>query len=69
MDEYISFMKKYNANPSDLQLLAEYAKYVENYTKAMEEFNEWDGKDMTDEELVYYAQVQTRVSQKLSAIS
>ena len=31
-DEYIAFMKKYEANPGDLELLGEYADYINKYS-------------------------------------
>lgn len=38
VDEYIAFMKKYNANPNDPALLVDYTKYMSKYTDACEKF-------------------------------
>ena len=65
MDDYISFMKKYKANPSDLSLLADYSKYMSDYATFVAEFNGWENKDLNASELAYYVEVQTRVSKKL----
>ena len=65
MDDYISFMKKYKANPSDLSLLSDYSKYMSDYVTFVDEFNGWENKDLNASELAYYVEVQTRVSKKL----
>ncbi len=69
MDEYVAFMKKYkNSNGSDLSLLQEYNDYLTKYTDFVNEFNEWDSKDLNDAEAKYYIEVQTRVNKKLLEI-
>ena len=65
MNEYVEFMKKYSANPSDTSLLKDYTNYMTKYTKAMESFEKWDEEDMNDAETKYYLEVQTRVNKKL----
>lgn len=69
MDEYVAFMKKYaDSNGTDLSLLADYADYMSKYAELVENFEKWDDEEMSDEELAYYLQVQSRVYQKLSEI-
>ncbi len=69
MDEYVEFMKKYaDSNGNDLTLLADYADYMSKYATFVEDFEKWDDEEMSDEEFVYYMQVQSRVYQKLSEI-
>lgn len=69
MDEYVEFMKKYaDSNGNDLTLLADYADYMSKYAKFAEDFEKWDDEEMSDEELAYYLQVQSKVYQKLSEI-
>lgn len=65
MNEYVDFMKKYEENPDDISFLADYAKYMADYADAMEKFDAWEGEDLNTEELQYYIEVQSRVSQKL----
>ena len=65
MNEYVEFMKKYSANPSDTSLLKDYTNYMTKYSKAMESFEKWDEEDMNDAETKYYLEVQTRVNNKL----
>ena len=64
-DEYCAFMKKYQANPADLSLLAEYANMMSKLTEMDEKFDAWEDGDLNDEELKYYMEVQTRVTQKM----
>lgn len=68
-DKYCSFMKKYNANPSDSSLLIEYLELLEQLADVEEKFDEWENEDLNSEELEYYLEVNTRVAKKLSAIS
>lgn len=65
VDEYIAFMKKYNANPNDPALLVDYTKYMSKYTDACDKFKKWESTDMNDAETAYYIDVQARVSKKL----
>ncbi len=69
MNEYVVFMKKYQKNPDDLGLLADYADYMSKYSDFAEKFSEWKNEDLTDEELDYYIEVQTRVNEKLLEVA
>ncbi len=69
MDEYVEFMKKYNdSNGNDITLLADYADYMSKYAEFVDDFDKWNEEEMSDEELAYYLQVQSRVYQKLSEV-
>ena len=68
MNEYVKFMKKYSANPSDTSLLKDYTNYMTKYSKAVESFEKWDEEDMNAAETKYYLEVQTRVNKKLSEV-
>lgn len=68
-DEYCSFMKKYNANPTDSSLLAEYNDIYTRYMDFTQKFDEWDTSEMNKDELNYYLEVSNRVAEKLSEIS
>lgn len=65
MDEYVAFMKKYSENPSDLDLLRDYASYMAKYSDLMQKFENWEDDDLNDAEMTYYLEVQMRVNQKL----
>ena len=65
MDEYVVFIKKYNANPSDMSLLLDYANYMKKYAEFVEDFEKWENEDMNAAETAYYIDVQARVSKKL----
>lgn len=65
INEYVEFMKKYKANPTDLGLLSDYTEYMRKYTKFAEDFEKWDDEEMNVAEASYYIEVQSRVSKKL----
>ena len=69
MDEYVAFMKKYQKNPSNLALLADYAKFMNKYAKWAEDFEKWQDEEMNAAETAYYIDVQARVSKKLLEIA
>lgn len=69
VDEYVAFMEKYNSNPGDIALIADYASYMSKYADFAKKFDQWENEDLNDEELAYYLEVQTRVSQKLLAVA
>lgn len=69
MNEYVSFMKKYMANPSDLSMLTEYANYMSKYAEMCEKFEKWESDDMNNAEAAYYLEVQTRVNKKLLEVA
>ena len=65
MNEYVDFMKKYQANPTDMSLLTDYAKYMSDYAEFVEDFGNWENQDLNTQELAYYIEVQSRVNKKL----
>lgn len=65
MNDYVDFMKKYQANPTDLSLITDYATYINKYNELSQSFEKWDSSDMNDAEKAYYLEVQTRVNNKL----
>ena len=67
-DEYCDFLQKYNENPSDLQLIAEYTDILERAADMHKKFAEWEEQDLSDEELMYYVEVNGRIAQKLLEI-
>lgn len=69
MDEYIVFMQKYNSNPTDYELIKEYATYLTKYNDMLNKFEKWEEEDLNDAETAYYIEVQTRVNKKLMEAS
>ena len=68
MDEYVKFMKKYKANPTDMSLIKDYANYMKKYQQALQDFEKWNSKGLNNAELKYYLEVQKRVNEKLSSV-
>ena len=69
MNEYVEFMKKYYANPSDTSLLRDYTKMLEKYNKLTKDFENWKDNNLNTAEASYYLDVQTRVTKKLLEIT
>lgn len=68
-DEYCNFMEKYDENPSDLKMLAEYASMLAKANDMAEKFDAWESSDLNDAELSYYLAVNSRVAQKLLEVA
>lgn len=64
-DKYCDFMKKYNENPTDLELITQYTGMLQELTDMETKFAAWQGEDLNTAELKYYTEVTTRVTQKL----
>lgn len=69
MNEYVEFMKKYNANPTDATLISKYATMLQKYSEQISAFDKWKSEEMTTEETAYYIDVQSRVSKKLLEVN
>ncbi len=69
MNEYVEFMKKYQNNPTDLGLLADYADYMSKYADFVADFSKWENEEMNTAETAYYIDVQARVSKKLLEVA
>jgi len=69
MNEYVDFMNRYANAENPLGMLSEYVDYMSKYAEKMEEFDKIDNGDLSTEELSYYIEVQSRVSQKLLTIA
>ena len=63
--EYCDVLKKYSSNPTDLSILTEYTKVMEQSVEMSEKFEAWDEGEMNDAELKYYLEVSGRVTQML----
>ena len=68
-DEYCAFMKKYSESDNSISMLADYVQYMAKYADAMSKLDSIDDGEMSDEELIYYTEVMTRINKKLSEIA
>ena len=68
-DQYVAFMQKYKSAPTDLSLLADYAKFMAQYTDMMQKMDAWDDGTLSNAELSYYIAVTSRISQKLLTVA
>lgn len=64
-DEYCDIIKKYTANPTDMELLTSYTDMLTRAAEMTEKFEAWENNEMNDAELKYYLDVNNRVTQKL----
>ena len=48
MDEYCSFMKSYQEDPSDASLLEDYTSYMSKYSDMVKKFDKWESKDLNE---------------------
>jgi hypothetical protein len=64
-DEYSDFMVKYKENPTDLTLLTQYGKLMNEVLEMDEAFKAWGKEELNDAELKYYLEVNNRVMQKM----
>jgi len=69
-DEYIEFINKYETADTTemLSMLAEYTQYMTDFAEAMESLEEMEDDEMSTAEALYYAQVSSRITQKLLTI-
>lgn len=65
IDKYIDFMQKYQANPTDLGLLMEYADMMQEYADFMEKVDDYDSDEMSAADAAYYLEVTSRCTQKM----
>lgn len=68
-DEYCDVMKKYAANPTDMEILTSYTDMLTKAAEMTEKFDAWENSDMNSAELKYYLDVNNRVTQKLLEVA
>ena len=71
VDEYIALMKKYKANPTDLTILADYTKMVEELADWQADADEMEAEleNASAAELAEYTKELARIVSKLSQIT
>lgn len=65
-NEYADFMKRYEDNPTDAELLAEMGDMFKREGEMLKEFDAWERDDLNTAELAYYLEVQGRIYAKLA---
>ena len=68
-DHYCEVMKKYEENPSDLELLSEMTDLLSEETVMLEEMENMDQSEMNSAELAYYIEVTARIEKKLLEVA
>lgn len=64
-DEYIAFMERYNNSNNSMDMLTEYTNYMSKYTETMVALSQINDGSLSTEELAYYVEVNSRITQKL----
>jgi len=64
-DHYCEVMKKYEENPSDMELLSEMTDLLTEETEMLEKMENMDQSEMNTAELAYYLEVTARIEKKL----
>lgn len=65
MDDYVAFMEKYKNSDNVQEMMNDYNEYLEKYSELTKKMEDVKQDELTEDELNYYTEVMTRVSQKL----
>lgn len=68
-DHYCEVMKKYNENPSDMELLSEMTDLISEETEMLDQMENMDQSEMNKAELTYYIEVTARIEKKLLEVA
>lgn len=68
-DHYCEVMKKYQENPSDLELMSEMTDLLSEETEMLEQMENMDQSQMNSAELAYYIEVTARIEKKLLEVA
>lgn len=68
-DEYIAFMERYKNSNNSMDMLTDYTNYMSKYTETMTALSQINDGTLSTEELAYYAEVSSRITQKLLMVS
>ena len=60
-DEYIEFYKNYLANPTDMNLLMQYATFMSKYETTMNSMENLDTSNLSSADYAYYIEVTARI--------
>ena len=65
IDEYVTFIKKYEEEGRPLSMLSEYTELMTQYTEFAETMAAYNGDNLSAADYAYYLEVMNRVNQKL----
>ena len=68
-NEYVDFMQEFSNSGDTLSLLSAYTDYMAQYTETMDALSKLKESDMSKEENLYYLEVLSRITKKLSEIA
>jgi len=68
-DHYCEVMKKYQDDPSDLELLSEMSELIAEEGTMFDEMENMDESEMNTAELAYYLEVTARIEKKLLEVA
>lgn len=69
-DEYVDYMKSYQNDPTNAELLMGLSDMMAKESEMLKEFDDWENdEDMTTAEAAYYLEVQSRVTAKLAEVA
>lgn len=68
-DHYCEVMKKYNENPSDMELLSEMTDLISEEAEMLDQMENMDQSEMNKAELAYYLEVTARIEKKLLEVA
>ena len=68
-DHYCEVMKKYNENPSDMELLSEMSELISEEAEMLEQMENMDQSEMNTAELAYYLEVTARIEKNLLEVA
>lgn len=66
-NDYCAFMEKYNSDPGSPALIADYAKFMVQYSETMDKLDQLGEEDMSSQELQYYTDALNRINAKLAS--
>ena len=67
-DDYIEFMKKYSESTNPTAMMSDYLSMLSNLSQMQKSFDEWGESDLSDDEILYYTEVNLRIVEKLTEI-
>ena len=67
-DEYVEFMKRYNENPSDSELMLQLSSMMTKEADMLKKMEALEDNEMTTAESAYYLEVTARIYEKLASV-
>lgn len=68
-DHYCEVMKKYQDNPSDLEIMTEMTELMAEEATMLDQMESMDESEMNNAELAYYLEVTARIEKKLLEVA